>query len=106
MSSTNNFTNIHVRDFVNEVSRDPTRPGYDSALQLHTDINIPPVHGEELSDDFDIVPIPALIRFFAPTGQMDLYQPSVFVYATGPFNMNGTQDAVPQMVINAFSVDW
>jgi hypothetical protein len=51
--STNCFTNIHVRDFVNEVARDPTRPGYDSALQLHSNVHVPSVQGEELSDDFD-----------------------------------------------------
>ena len=66
--SANCFT---IRDFVNEVGRDPTRPEYDSALQLHSNVHVPSVQGEELSDDFDTRNIPTLIRFFAPAGQVD-----------------------------------
>lgn len=51
MSTTNNFTDFHLRGFVIETGQDPTRPGYDSALQLKENINIPAVQGEELSDD-------------------------------------------------------
>ncbi|KAN0073046.1 hypothetical protein V8E54_009160 [Elaphomyces granulatus] len=69
---------------------DPTRPGYDGALQLHSNLNIPPVQGEELSDDIDIVGIPALIRIFTGISSMDRYKPNVFVYATGSFNLTLT----------------
>jgi len=40
--------------------RDPSRPTYDVALQLSASVNVPPIQGEELSDDFDIVKIPTL----------------------------------------------
>src|SRR5467141_3904901 len=106
MSSTNNFTDVHIRDFIEEVRRDPTRPGYDSALQLHADVNVPPVQGEELSDDVDFLPIPTLIRYFAPGGQVDLYQPTIFVYARGQFRMSNSQDGLPQILVNAFAADW
>ena len=69
MSNTNNFTDVLIRDFIQEISRDPTRPGYDSVLQLRADINVPPVQG-----DVDFLPIPTLIRYFAPGGQVDQYQ--------------------------------
>src|ERR1700719_4662384 len=49
------------RDFVNEVGRDPTRPEYDSALQLHSNVHVPSVQGGELSDNFDTRNIPTLI---------------------------------------------
>ena len=73
MSSSSCFTDIHVRDFVHEVRHDPSRPGYDSALQLHSDVNIPPVQGEELSDDVDVKSVPTLVRFFVTNGQADLF---------------------------------
>jgi hypothetical protein len=76
---------------------DPTRPGYDGALQLHSNLNIPPVQGEELSDDIDIVGIPALIRIFTGISSMDRYKPNVFVYATGSFNVNTSLDGLPQI---------
>ena len=104
--SSSSFTDIHVRDFVHEVRPDPTRPGYDSALQLHSEVNIPPVQGEELSDDIDVKPVPTLIRFFVTNGQADLFQSGVFVYVRGPFYVDGEQDGYPQLVVNAFSVDW
>jgi hypothetical protein len=103
--STNYFTNIHVRDFINQVARDPTRPGYDSALQLHSDVHIPSVQGEELSDDFDCKNIPTIIRFFAPAGQVDQFKTNAFVYTTGSFNIN-SQDGFPELLVNAFSANW
>lgn len=50
----------YIRDFIHEVRPDPTRPGYDSAIQLHALVNVPEVHGEERSDDIDFTPVPAL----------------------------------------------
>ncbi|KAN0083614.1 hypothetical protein V8E54_002702 [Elaphomyces granulatus] len=105
MATTNNFTNIHIRDFVQEIQHDPTRPGYDGALQLHSNLNIPPVQGEELSDDIDIVGIPALIRIFTGIGSRDRYKPNVFVYATGSFNVNTSPDGLPLIVITTFASD-
>jgi len=105
VSSSSNFNDIHIRDFIHEVRHDPSRPGYGSALQLHSDVNIPPVQGEELSDDIDVRPIPTLIRFFAADGQAGLFQTEVFVYVRRPFYINGDQDGYPQLVVTAFSVD-
>lgn len=100
------FTDFHLRDFVYEVRRDPSRPSYESALQLHLDINIPGVQGEERSDDVEVRPIPALVRYFAPAGQIDLYREGVFIYARGSFTITSTQDVVPQLVATAYSADW
>ena len=76
--SNNAFTNIHIRDFINEVGRDPTRPGYDSPT-LHSNMHIPSVQGEELSDDFDPKKYPYLNPLLCPSRsstsskQMPLY---------------------------------
>jgi hypothetical protein len=103
--STNCFTNIHIRDFINEVGRDPTRPEYDSALQLHSNVHVPSVQGEELSDNFDTRNIPTLIRFFAPAGQVDQFKTNGFVYTTASFNIIN-QDGFPQLLVNTFSANW
>jgi hypothetical protein len=86
MSTTNNFTDFHLRDFVTETGQNPTRSGYDSALQLKANVNIPAVQGEGLSDDFDIVCVPTLVRIFAGSGSADRFKPGVFIYATGTFS--------------------
>ena len=69
-------------------------------------MNISSVQGEELSDDIDVKPVPSLIRLFASTGQADLFQTGVFIYARGPFYLDGEQNGFPQLMVNAFSVDW
>ena len=103
--STNNFTDIHIRDFIHEVRPDPTRLGYDSAIQLHALINVPEVQGEERSDDVDFAPIPALIRFFAPSSRIDSFKPGAFVYARGSFWIENTQDG-PRMIVSGYDTDW
>jgi hypothetical protein len=42
-------------------------------------LHIPPIQGEELSDDVDTH---ALFRIFTGTGSIDPYRPNVFVYAS------------------------
>ena len=104
MSTANNFTDFHLRDFVSETGRDPSRPSYDSAVQLTSSLNVP-TNQEAVSDDFEVVRIPTLVRIFAG-GSLDRLKPGVFIYATGTFNVEKTPDGLPLVVVSAFSVDW
>ncbi|KAN0074020.1 hypothetical protein V8E54_007957 [Elaphomyces granulatus] len=103
MGSVNNPAIMNLRDFVEEVGVDPSRPGMSSALQLKTSLNIPPLQAEHC-DDIDISPIPTLIRLFCPAGQLHSFQQEVFIYAWGQFHVVCGSDET-QIVIYAYSVD-
>ena len=105
MVSVNNPAIMNLRDFVEEVGVDPSRPGMSSALQLKTSLNIPPLQAEEHCDDIDISPVPTLIRLFCPAGQLHSFQQEVFIYAWGQFHVVCGSDET-QIVIYAYSVDW
>ncbi|KAN0086376.1 hypothetical protein V8E54_000064 [Elaphomyces granulatus] len=64
MGSVNNPAIMNLRDFIEEVGVDPSRPDMSSALQLKTSLNIPPLQAEEHCEDIDLSPIPTLIRLF------------------------------------------
>lgn len=70
---------LHIRDFVDEVEQDPTRPGKGLSLQLRLSLNIP--EKDIQSDDVEQQDIPTVVRFFAEAGKLDTYQPNVFIYA-------------------------
>lgn len=106
MSTTKNPAIIHLRDFVEVVEPDPTRLDQQAAIQLQVALNIPPVQPDEQSDDLDVCPIPTLVRVFTLPGQLHLYQQDVFIYVMGLFSMLTNVDGQPQMVVNAYTVDW
>lgn len=54
MGSVNNPAIMNLRDFVEGVGVDPSRPNMSSALQLKTSLNIPPLQAEEHCDDIDM----------------------------------------------------
>lgn len=81
-----NITNpvvLHIRDFINHAEPDPTRPGNSLAIQLHVSLNVP--YKDICSDDIEQDDIPTLIRFFNERNQPDSYQQNAFVYASGTF---------------------
>jgi hypothetical protein len=74
---------LHVRDFVEHVEPDPTRPGKALSMQLRVSLNIPFKDIE--SDDVESKEIPTLIRIFNDGNQPDAYLPNTFVYSSGSF---------------------
>jgi hypothetical protein len=63
MPSQNSFPAIlHMRDFIDHMEQDPTRPGKSLSLQLRVSLNIPAK--DIRSDDVKQDDIPTLIRFF------------------------------------------
>ena len=106
MSKESNLAIIHLRDFIEEVGPAPTRPDKTPTFQIQTTLNVPSIKPEEQSDDFDICPIPALVRFFTPASQLHLYQQDVFIYAWGPFHVSDRRHDQPTIMVNAYAVDW
>jgi len=106
MSKGNNPAIIHLRDFSEELTPDPTRPEQPACLQLKITLNVPHLLPEELSDDYVICPIPTIVRFFTPPARSHLYRQDVFVYVWGSFSMRHNVDSRPQLIVNAHSVSW
>ncbi|KZN87629.1 hypothetical protein EN45_061900 [Penicillium chrysogenum] len=81
---------IHIRDFVEHVEPDPTRPGKGLSMQLRISLNIP--WKDIQSDDVEQDDIPTLVRFFNEGNQSDLYKPNTFVYSSGSFLTTSSDD--------------
>lgn len=95
---------LHVRDFIEYVEPDPTRPGKGLSMQLRVSLNIP--FKDVQSDDVEQNEIPTLIRFFNEGNQTDLYQPNTFVYASGSFLTTSSEDDDLHIILHAHTLDW
>lgn len=104
MPSNKSFpTVLHIRDFIEQVEQDPTRPGKGLALQLRISLNIP--EKDTQSDDVEQQDIPTMIRFFSDHGRSDIYNENCFVYAWGSFLTATTQDQGFHILLHAHTVD-
>ncbi|KAJ5367174.1 hypothetical protein N7541_001115 [Penicillium brevicompactum] len=94
---------LHVRDFIENVEPDPTRPGKGLSIQLRVSLNIP--SQDIQSDDVEQHEIPTLIRFFNEGNRPDLYQPNAFVYSSGSFLTTSSDDEGFHIVLHAHNLD-
>jgi hypothetical protein len=94
---------LHIRDFIEHVEPDPTRPGKGLSMQLRVSLNIP--DKDVQSDDVEQDDIPTLIRFFNEGNRPGLYQPNAFVYAWGSFLTNSSDSEGFHILLHANSVD-
>jgi len=94
---------IHIRDFINEVGADPSKPDQTTGMQIKASLNIPAPPTLEISDGLEPRSIPASIRFFCPPIQTSSYERNVFIYAWGPFYFLRT-DQERELIINAYTV--
>jgi hypothetical protein len=69
-------------------------------------LNVPHLLPEELSNDYQICPIPTVVCFFTPPARSHLYRQDVFVYVCGSFSMRHDVDSRPQLIVDAHSVSW
>lgn len=94
---------IHIRDFVEHVEPDPTRPGKGLSLQLRVSLNLP--WKDIQSDDVEQDEILTLVRFFNEGNQSDLYKPNTFVYSSGSFLTTSSDDEEFHIVLHAHNLD-
>lgn len=94
---------LHIRDFIDHVEPDPTRPGQSHSLQMRLSLNIP--DKDVQSDDVEQIDIPTLVRFFNDGNRTDLYQPNTFIYAWGSFLTSTSDDEDFHILLHANSVD-
>ncbi|CAI7627757.1 unnamed protein product [Penicillium pancosmium] len=102
-SNTTHPAIIHIRDFVEHVEPDPTRPGKGLSMQLRVLLNIP--QRDIQSDDVEQDEIPTLIRFFNDSNQPDLYKANTFVYSSGSFLTNSSENEKFHIVLHAHNLD-
>ncbi|KAF9884019.1 hypothetical protein FE257_002407 [Aspergillus nanangensis] len=95
---------IHIRDFIDSIEPDPTRPGKNLALQLRLSLNIP-AKDEQSDDVVTQGDIPTLIRFFSQTTRSEIYQSNVFIYAWVSFLTATTQEDGCHILLHAHAVD-
>lgn len=62
---------LHIRNFIERVEPDPTRPNKGISMQLRVSLNIP--SKDVQSDDVEKDEILTLIRFFNKGNRSDLY---------------------------------
>ena len=82
---------IHIRDFVDCVHPDRTRPGKPNFVEIHAGVNV--FQEDEFYDSGIIVePIRTCIRAYLTKSERDLYATNAFFYADGPFSAAVTTD--------------
>jgi hypothetical protein len=84
MSSITSPAIIHVRDFIENVEPDPSRPDHSSNIQLQMSLNIPCLLTlEEESDDVESAMIQTSIRIFCPRSRLYDYERNMFAFTWG-----------------------
>jgi hypothetical protein len=94
---------LHIRDFIEHVEPDPTRPGKGLSMQLRVSLNIP--DKDVQSDDVEQDDIPTLIRFFNEGNRPGIYQPNAFLYAWGSFLTDSSDSEDFHILLHANNVD-
>lgn len=94
---------LHIRDFIDRVEPDPTRPGKGLSIQLRISLNIP--QKDIQSDDVEQAEIPTLVRFFNKGNQSDRYKPNAFIYSSGSFLTTLSDDEEFHILLHAHNLD-
>jgi hypothetical protein len=104
MSRQQTFTTIiHLRDFIDAITDDPTRENAPNYIEIQTDINI----FEEdrfCSPNIIAEPIRTRIHAYLTREERDLYAPNTFFYADGRFSTALSTDDTLEINIQALSL--
>ncbi|KAF4465684.1 hypothetical protein FALBO_7467 [Fusarium albosuccineum] len=85
MSLQSTFSNtIHLRDFVDNVTDDPSRENAPNYVEIQTDVNIFE-EGDFYSSEVNVEPIRTRIHAYLRREERELYVPDAFFYADGRF---------------------
>jgi hypothetical protein len=104
MSRQQIFTNIiHLRDFIDAITDDPTRENAPNYIEIQTDINI---FEEDRFCSPNIIAEPIRTRIYAylTREERDLYVPNTFFYADGRFFATLSADDTLEINIQALSL--
>jgi hypothetical protein len=94
-----------MRDLIDCVKPDPSRPNQVLALQIETSLNLP-FQTDMYSDDVSVTELPTTIHFFASPNRHEDYEQNVFIYAWGPFLTCINSDGSLHLILYAHEIDW
>jgi hypothetical protein len=104
MSRPTTFSNtIHLRDFVDAITDDPTRENAPNYVEIQTDINIFEEDGF-CGSHVDIDPIHTRIHAYLTREERELYTPNAFFYADGRFSAAQSPSGVLHISVQALSL--
>ena len=97
-----NLTNtIHIRDFVDSISPDPTKPGSPSYVEISSHINL---FGEDDFSCSDVIvsPLRARLRAYVPAADHDMFTQDAFYYADGRFSTVVSPEGSLEILVHIF----
>jgi hypothetical protein len=94
---------IHIRDFVDRVLADRTRPETENFVEIHTDVNIFQEDGF-YDPGITVEPIHTCIRTYLTESERDLYVPDAFFYAEGRFSTAVTTENKLEITVQALGL--
>lgn len=104
MSRQATFSNtIHLRDFVDRITDDPSRENAPNYVEIQADVNIFEEDGFYTSS-IDIEPIRTRIHAYLTREERDLYTPNTFFYADGRFSAAQSAGGTLQISVQALSL--
>lgn len=104
-SQANSPAILHLRDFINSVGPDPSRPQQGLALQIEASLHLP-FQTDLYSDDVELTELRTTILFFASPVNSQSYEPGTFMYAWGSFLTSVDPDGSLHLILHAHEVDW
>ena len=104
MSRQSTFSNtIHLRDFVDNITEDPSRENAPNYVEIQTDVNIFKEDGFS-SPVVDVEPIRTRIHAYLAREEQELYVPNTFIYADGRFSDTLSTDGALEICVQALSL--
>ena len=104
MSRQQTFTNIiHLRDFVDAITDDPTRENAPNYVEIQTDLNIFEEDGFQ-HPNIATDPIRIRIHTYLTQEQRELYLPAAFIYADGRFSTALSTDGTLEISMQTLSL--
>ena len=94
---------IHLRDFVNHVTDDPSRENAPNYVEIQAEVNVFEEDGFH-SSSVDIEPIPTRIHTYLTREERELYTPNSFFYADGRFSAAPSTDGALEISVQALSL--
>jgi hypothetical protein len=94
---------IHLRDFVDTITDDPTRENAPNYVEIQTEVNI----FEEssfYSSNVNVEPIRTRIHAYLTREDRELYVPNAFFYADGRFSAALSADGALEISVQALSL--
>src|SRR6478735_2972131 len=94
---------IHIRDFVDEVLPDSTRPNAPNYVEIHTNVNLFQEDGF-YDASIAVEPIQTCIRAYRRQSDRDLYVPNAFFYVDGRITVEMNHDGDPTLTVQSLSL--